>query len=148
MNGISTRYSLRWFLTLCFLFPVVAGGQHFGDRETDFVIRLSPVALPHGITATIVTTNLYPCAGYRLRSYSTWEVDTITIHINGMVRPVPCVQVGEVATGSTFLGDLRDSVYYLRVEYRGETDLHRMTVGHGHARARELGARFTSVRGF
>jgi hypothetical protein len=75
----------------------------FGDRETDFVIRLSPVSASKGITAAIVTTNLYPCAGHRLRAYSTREMGTITVHINGMVRPVPCVQGGEVATGNTYL---------------------------------------------
>ncbi|MDH3251744.1 MAG: hypothetical protein OEM41_03070 [Ignavibacteria bacterium] len=148
MNGIPAPHAPQWFFTFLLLLPLITGRQHLGDRETDFVVRLSSVPSPRGINATIVTTNLYPCAGYRLRSFATREVDTITIHINGMVRPVPCVQVGEVATGNAFLGVLTDSVYYLRVRYRGETDLHRMSVTRRHVAITPLTTRFTRIRGY
>ena len=148
MNGIPNRHSAVWLLTFLFLLPVISAGQHFGDRETDFVITLSPVSTPHGIAATIVTTNLYPCAGYRLRTYVTREMDTITVNLNGMVRPVPCIQGGEAATGNVFLGDLADGVLLLRITYRGETDLHRISIRKNHAKAIDPRARFTRIRGF
>ncbi len=148
MNGIPNRHSSGWLLIVFLLVPAIAAGQHLGGRETGFAVTLSPVSPPHGIAATIVTTNLYPCAGYRLRAYTTLEMDTITVRINGMVRPVPCVQGGDAATGKVFLGDLAEGVYYLRIMYRGETDLHRVSITDNHAKVRTADARFSRVLGF
>jgi hypothetical protein len=148
MIGIPHRHSPGWLLIVFFLIPAFAAGQHFGGRETDFIISLSAVSAPEGIAATIVTTNLYPCAGYRLRAYTTREMDTITVHNNGMVRPVPCVQGGDAATGNTFLGDLADGVYFLRITYRGESDVHRISIRGNHAKIGGSDARLSRVRGF
>ena len=114
-------------MALCVAAPDLMA-QSFGERDTGFKIALSyRTEPPAGIQAEIVTTSTYPCEGYTIRSQVTWDRDTVNINIVNFIRPSPCLQLGGEAQGTAFLGNLRDATYVIRVYYRGDSDLHRVT---------------------
>jgi len=123
--------------------------QSYGERDTDFRVSLSHRSEPPaGLEATIVTTNIYPCEGYTIRSGVTWEKDTISLHLFGFVRPSPCIQSGSEATGTAFVGTIRDSTFFFRITYRGESDLHKVVVRKTRLSVTPIRSAFTELRGF
>ena len=125
-----------------------AASQSYGDRDTDFRITLRYITEPHGIEARIVTTNTYPCEGYGIRSYATWDRDTVNLRIFGLVQPSPCIQSMSEAEGTAFLGDLRDSTYIVKIYYRGDVDMHRVKFSGGRIMIRPVRSDFTRVNGY
>lgn len=129
------------------LCPSILFSQSYGERDTDFRISLLRRSdPPAGLYASIVTTTLYPCEGYIIRSGVSWEKDTISLHLFGLVRPSRCIQGGSEATGSAFLGAIPDSTFYLRVGYRGENNLHQVVVRKGRRVVIPVRSTFTEVK--
>jgi hypothetical protein len=64
------------------------------------------------------------------------------------VQPSPCIQSGDVASGTAYLGDPGPGNYFLRVMYRGEVDMHKVAFVPGEATTRPVRDHFSHVRGF
>jgi hypothetical protein len=112
------------FFWIC---TAMCSAQSMGERDTDFEIGLSlHAAKPVGVVAHFATTKTYPCEGYTLRTQIRWDRDTVSVYVLGLLRPSPCFQTSAEATGTVFLGDLRGSVWFLRVRYREDVDLYRI----------------------
>lgn len=106
--------------------------QSSGERDTDFRISLERShENPNGYLAHVTTTNTYPCAGYTIRSSVRWDGDTVSVHFLGLLRPSPCVQSSDEATGTAFVGDLAGSPLFMRFQYRGDVDLYRLVRSKG-----------------
>ncbi len=138
------------WIIIAFLLSFAGTGtaQTTGSIDTDFDIVLAPVPTGNGILASLETTSLYPCAGYGIRSTVTWENDTISIHIYGMVQPSPCIQSGDAATGTAYLGDPGPGNYILRIFYRDEVDLHKVAFVPGEATTKPVRDHFSRVQGY
>jgi len=109
--------------------PSDSSSQDFGRLDTGFEIFVTKRAeFPPGFEAELVTTETYPCIGYVIRSGVSWRIDTLTIHIGGFVRPSPCVSSMSLATGTTYLGNIGEGMYIFRINYRGQRDLHRVSI--------------------
>lgn len=123
-------------------------GQSYGELDTGFKVALKVrTAQPAGLEASILSTTTYPCAGYTIRGSSWRSRDTIVLAIHGMGRPSPCVPLASEATGTLYLGDVPDGPKILRITYRGEADLHRVSVLHGRVTTSPIRSRFTRVSG-
>jgi hypothetical protein len=134
-------------LTLLLSFFQPSPAQDYGRRDTDFGITVEErTEFPPGLNATIETMEVYPCAGYRIRSGLAWKSDTLTLSIGGFVRPSPCVPLPSTAVGETYLGDIADGIYYFRVEYRGETDLYRIVLKDDAAIITTISSTFTRIQ--
>ena len=84
-----------------------APAQSLGERDTDFDIALErSYEKPDGYLVHVTTTNTYPCAGYSINSIVRWDGDTVSVHFLGLLRPSPCVESSDEATGTVFVGDL------------------------------------------
>ena len=122
--------------------------QSYGELDTSFKIALKiRTAQPAGLEASIVSTTTYPCAGYTIRGSSWSSRDTIILAVHGMGRPSPCVSLPSEATGTLYLGEIRYPTTILRVMYRGQSDLHRLTIAQGRVTAAPIRSRFTRVSG-
>ena len=122
--------------------------QSYGELDTSFKIALKiRTAQPAGLEASIVSTTTYPCAGYTIRGSSWSSRDTIILAVHGMGRPSPCVSLPSEATGTLYLGEIRYPTTILRVMYRGQSDLHRLTIAQGRVTATPIRSRFTRVSG-
>ncbi len=122
--------------------------QSAGERDTGFEIQLSyRTEPPLGVQADLTTTNTYPCEGYSIRSRVKWEKDTVSITILGFVRPSPCMQSSSEATGSAYLGNLIGT-YIIRIYYRDDVDMHRVTLSKKGITSRPLEDTFTELKGF
>jgi len=71
----------------------------YSQGGSGFSIVLHHRSHPHMIVAALSTNATYPCAGYRIRATATHHVDTVTIRIAGLVRPVPCMASFDQASG-------------------------------------------------
>ena len=136
-------------LAIVVWFPSFLLCQSYGERDTGFRISLSrtPEA-PSVLAAALVTTSVYPCEGYQIRSMVTWEKDTISLHILGFTRPTPCIQGGSEATGNASLGSMPDSTFFIRILYRGEIDLHKLGTRKKSLTIAPIRRAFTELRGF
>ena len=124
--------------------PTIAETQSLGERDTGFKIILSQRAeKPKGLQAFITSTNTYPCEGYTIRSQVRWERDTVSIRILGLLRPSPCIQSASEATGSAYLGTLADGLHVIRIYYRGDVDLHKVTISKSQISVAPLRNQFT-----
>jgi len=118
---VLTISSLFWICTS------TCPAQSLGERDTDFEIGLAQsTEKPAGMVAHVTTSKTYPCEGYTLRTQTRWNRDTVSVYILGLLRPSPCYQTSSEATGSVFLGDMKGSVWFLRIRYRGDVDLYKM----------------------
>jgi len=148
--GPCTRFALAISGVLVFTFAAhdLAPAQSYGDRDTGFKVALKRrTAQPAGLEASIVSTTTYPCAGYTIRGSAWSSKDTIVLAIHGLLRPAPCVPLASEAAGTVYLGDLRYPVSVLRITYRGETDLHRISAAGGRVTSTPIRSRFTRVSG-
>jgi hypothetical protein len=119
--------------------------QSYGERDTGFSLVLSPrTEFPSGIVAALRTTATYPCVGYDIRAMVVWTKDTATVMITGLRAPAPCAGGGAEANGTAFLGAIPDTAF-LRIDYRGETDLYRMISAGKRIIASPLRSAFTRV---
>ncbi len=110
--------ALTFFLCACL---------HAQDTDTDIIISVKRSTVePVGLMAAFVTTRIYPCEGYTMRGKVSHERDTITVAIEGLVRPNPCISSG-YAAGSCFIGNKAGGTYILRFMYRGIADLYRLS---------------------
>jgi hypothetical protein len=125
-----------------------AFAQSYGELDTSFKIALKVrTAQPAGLEASIVSTTTYPCAGYSIRGSSWSSRDTIILAVHGMGRPSPCVSLPSEATGTLYLGEIHYPTTILRITYRGQTDLHRLTFAQGRVTTAPIRSRFTRVSG-
>jgi hypothetical protein len=126
----------------------VVSAQDYGRRDTDFEIEVERrTEFPPGYDAHLNSTTIYPCTGYDIRAGFSWMRDTLTIDIGGFRRPSPCIALPASATGSLYVGDIGFGSYVLRIRYRGDEDLHRMTVTDKGVRFRSIRDDFTRLRG-
>jgi hypothetical protein len=122
--------------------------QSYGELDTGFKLALKVrTAQPAGLEASIVSTTTYPCAGYTIRGSAWSSRDTIILAIHGMGRPSPCVPLASEATGTLYLGEPRYPATILRITYRGQTDLHMLSIVKGRVSAAPIRSRFTRVSG-
>ena len=136
------------FLALLLLAVSSAFAQSYGELDTSFKIALKVrTAQPTGLEASIVSTTTYPCAGYTIRGSSWSSRDTLILAVHGMGRPSPCVSLPSEATGTLYLGEIRYPTTILKVTYRGQTDIHRLTIAQGRVTATPIRSRFTRVSG-
>jgi hypothetical protein len=120
--------------------------QDYGRRDTDFKVEIErQKEFPPGYTADMQSTTIYPCTGYDIRAGCSWMRDTLTVDIGGFRRPSPCVALPAAATGSIYLGDIGPGSYVLRIRYRADEDLHRMTVTEKGIRFRIIRSNFTTI---
>jgi hypothetical protein len=121
--------------------------QSSGERDTDFKVVLERrTEKPAGFQANIATTSTYPCEGYSLRIRLRWDKDTISLFLLGLVRPSPCVQSSAEATGTVFIGELKEGVSFVRILYRGDIDLHKVIRSKGRLRTIPIRRTFTDLR--
>jgi len=139
--------------TSCYALAIVlsttAAGysQDYGRRDTDFEIAMvRRTEFPPGYDADMKSTTIYPCTGYDIRAGFSWMRDTLTIDIGGFRRPSPCVTLPAAATGSIYIGDIGPGSFLLRIRYRGDEDIHRMSVTETGIRFRSVRTDFTTVR--
>ena len=124
-----------------------AFAQDYGRRDTDFKITIQTRKdFPPGYDANLESTATYPCTGYDIRTGISWNHDTLTIDIGGFRTPSPCVALPAIATGSVYLGDIGSGTYVFRVRYRGDEDLHRVTIKKGGIKVRSIRNAFTSLQ--
>jgi hypothetical protein len=122
--------------------------QSYGERDTGFKIILKHRSVqPVGLEASIVSTATYPCAGCGIRGSAWASGDTIVLVIHGMVRPSPCVSLPSEAAGTVYLGELPRPTSVLRITYRGDTDLHRISRSGGRVTISPIRSRFTRLSG-
>jgi len=139
------RASILLFMMLAALSTFA---QSYGELDTGFKIALKiRTAQPAGLEASVVSTTTYPCAGYTIRGSSWSSRDTLILAVHGMGRPSPCVSLPSEATGTLYLGEIRYPTTILRVTYRGQSDLHRLTIAQGRVTATPIRSRFTRVSG-
>jgi hypothetical protein len=135
---------IRGAMLILVVFPGAL--QDFGDRDTDFAITVSELEnTPFGFAADLETGATYPCAGYRIRSSVTRQADTLTLWIGGFVRPSPCYPLAGSATGTVYLGTLREGSRIFRIRYRNEEDLYEIWNIHGEVGMTPLQAWFTTI---
>ena len=121
--------------------------QDYGRRDTDFTIGIERrTEFPPGFDAYLTSTKHYPCTGYDIRAGFSWMKDTLTVDIGGFRRPSPCVSLPAPATGSLYIGDIGPGSYVLRIRYRGDEDLHRMTVTPSTMKFKSIRDTFTELR--
>ncbi len=114
--------------------------------DTRFNIVLTESNEPKGVLAAFTTTATYPCEGYQLRTRVVRTDDTLTVYLNGMVRPSPCIQTSSSATGTTYLSDLAHGIYFLQIIYRGESDMYKLIVDNKTFGVITLRSNFTELR--
>lgn len=137
-------YLLGLLLVASMVCPDRSNGQDYGRRDTDFMITLiTRTGFPSGFDALLETKKQYPCTGYRILAGVSWNSDTLTIAIGGLVRPSPCVPMPAEATGSLYLGDIGSGSYILRIRYRSETETHRLHIQHRDVRVESGPSSFT-----
>jgi hypothetical protein len=73
-----------------------------------------------------------------------WTKDTATVMITGLRAPAPCAGGGAEASGTVFLGALPDTTI-LRIDYRGDADLYRLTTAGKRIIVSPLRSAFTRV---
>jgi len=121
-------------------------GQDFGNRDTDFRISIvERTEFPPGLEARIETTTRYSCEGYTIRSQVSWQRDSISITIDGFLRPSPCFSTMSRATGTVYLGSIGDGTYILGIRYRGDEDFYRLILKDGRPAIDTLHATFTGI---
>lgn len=135
-------------LGILLLTPLPMLSQTHGVIDTYFTIVLSPTSEPAGVVANITTTATYPCEGYRIQTRVTQEYDTMTVHIGGLIRPAPCFATSSTATGSAYLGNIEGGTYFLKISYRGKSDLYKFISSANSFRVVPLHVDFTELQGF
>jgi hypothetical protein len=141
-------YAPALFMLLVFVAASPAAAQSSGELDTGFKIALKlRTTQPSGLEASLVSTATYPCTGYTIRGSSWSSGDTVVLAIRGMARPSPCVPLASEATGTLYLGEPRYHNLILRVSYRGQADLHRLSIAQGRVTAAPIRSRFTRVSG-
>ncbi|MEO8167939.1 MAG: hypothetical protein ABI623_06820 [bacterium] len=133
------------YVVLC-VNPVPAHSQSNPPLDTKFNIVLSNSREPAGILASFITTASYPCEGYRLQTRLIQKSDTLTVYINGMIRPTPCIQSSSYAMQETFLGDIPGGEHYLQIVYRGQSDIYKLITGENWAAVISIRSTFTDLR--
>jgi hypothetical protein len=136
-----------WFFVLLIMCTESGLPQSYGDLDTGFRIQIRQSTVAKGHEVTLTTTSTYPCEGYVLRSFLTREQDTLSIHVTGMLRPSPCIQSSSEATGTLLIGQVKPDTSFLRIQYRGETDLHRIINSKKGLRSRPIQSSFTRITG-
>lgn len=120
--------------------------QSLGERDTDFEITLERTyEKPNGYLAHVTTTSMYPCAGYSIRSTVRWDKDTVSIYFLGLLRPSPCIQSSDEATGTVFVGDLTGSNLFIRFQYREDVDLYKLVRVKGRLKPIPIRQTFTTL---
>jgi hypothetical protein len=97
------------------------------------------------LLARLSTDRSLPCAGYRIRTHTTRQRDTLSIHITGLVRPSPCLGGGDGAEGEAALGNLGGGRYVLRITEGDRTDLYRLRVIRGVPELSPITRSFTTI---
>ncbi len=119
-----------------------------GTLDTHFDIVLSyNQAEPSGIVAAITTITSYACEGYLIQTRVLQNLDTVTIHIGGMIRPTPCFTAFSSATGTAFIGNLCNGIRYLKIQSRGENDLYKLSFEQRSVDITRIRSRFTELNG-
>jgi hypothetical protein len=116
-----------------------------GEDTFRFLLTRSEGPTPL-LMAGITSTRSYPCTGYRIRTRTTRERDTLTVHITGMVRPPICLGGSADAEGEASLGNIAAGRYILRFTSGGNSDLYVLTVTRGVPTLRVISNRFTFTR--
>jgi hypothetical protein len=138
--------SLRVFIILAIhAFSLPCAAQSPGDRDTDF--RIALVRQTTGMSANITTTTTYPCAGYELRTQVIWNDDTVNVHILGMMRPFPCIQMFSEASGRASLGSFTKEISFIRFHYRDDIDIYEVTQSKGRLSVIPVQQTFTQISG-
>jgi hypothetical protein len=121
--------------------------QSDGALDTKFVFRLLLFSEGDrlGLSADVTSTSTYPCAGFGIKVQQLTHADTITIHVGGMLRPNPCFQTSEVATGKFFIGPLSMGKYVLKIYYRGVSDVYSLNVERSRFALAPLRTEFTEM---
>lgn len=134
-----------WLSVLSSL-PFFGFSQTNAPLDTRFNIVLTESTGPKGVLADFRTTATYPCEGYRLQTRLARTSDTLTVFVNGLIRPSPCIQSSSNATGTAFLGDISAGISYLQVTYRGESDVYKIIAGEKWFAVIALRFNFTELR--
>lgn len=137
--------SLIWLCVLSLL-PFFGLSQTNAPLDTRFNIVLTENTEPKGVLAAFTTTATYPCEGYRLQTRFVRAADTLTVFVNGLIRPSPCIQTSSSATGSAYLGNIPPGICYLRIVYRGESDAYKIIAGDKWFGVISLRSNFTELR--
>ncbi len=138
----------RIVFTLLLLNPFHVIAQSLGERDTGFKIVLERrTEKPMGYQAHITTTSTYPCEGYSLKTRVRWYNDTVNVYVLGLLRPSPCIQSSAEASGSVFMGELKEGTSFIRIEYRGDVDLHKVIRSKSRVATRSIRATFTELKG-
>lgn len=134
-------------LSVLLFTPLLTLSQSHDARDTNFIIALSHNdAEPGGIVAEITTTATYPCEGYRIQTRLTQNMDTLTVHIGGLIRPSPCFHTSGNAETKILLGNFHSEIL-LRISYRGESDMYKITIDNNTFIILPMKKEFTEVRG-
>jgi hypothetical protein len=129
----------------------IAPGQvsPHGDMKTRFMLSATTVAGSEtaGLLVEVRTTRKYPCAGSTLKLTTSHSNDTISVHVEGVERPNPCLQVESEAVGKSFIGSLLPGEYVLRVLDRASTDFYRVVIDNSGFVLKPKEGTFTSIDG-
>ncbi len=126
--------------------PPDASGQSLGELDTGYKIQLLWTEEPHGLGASIMSTTLYPCVGYTIRSSVERSHDTLQIYIAGLLSPTPCLQDMNEATGTCYLGNIEGGSYFVAISYRGRRDLYRLRIEDRELIVHPVQTTFTTVQ--
>ena len=133
-------------LAILFFLPLCGLSQTSPPLDTRFNIVLTQSSEPEGVLATLTTTATYPCEGYQLKTRVVRLDDTLTVYVNGLIRPTPCFQTSSNATGTVYLEGISRGVYFLRISYRGESDIYKLIVDDKSFGVISLRSDFTELR--
>lgn len=97
------------------------------------------------LLARMWTDRTLPCAGYRIRTHTTRQRDTLSVHITGLVRPSPCLGGGDGAEGAASLGNLGGGRYVLRITEGNRTDLYHLRITRGVPEVGTIARSFTTI---
>ncbi len=131
-------------------FDIVSGQvSSYGDMKTQFTLSTTTFARRETaeLFVKVKTTRKYPCAGSRVKVTPLRSSDTITLRIEGVVRPNPCLQVESEATGMSFIGALLPGEYVIRVLYRGSTDFYQAVIDDSVVVLKPREGTFTTIDG-
>jgi hypothetical protein len=133
-------------LSILSSFPLLAFPQTNAPIDTWFNVVLTKNTEPKGVLAACATAATDPCEGYRLQTRLTRSGDTLIVFINGLIRPAPCIQSSNNATGDVFLGDISPGTHHLRITYRGQSDMYEIIAGDKWFGVIALRSDFTELR--
>lgn len=120
------------------------------ELDTRFVFKLAHYVEDGklGLAADVVSTSLYPCEGFGIRFRQYQSGDTITVAIGGLVRPNPCFQTSSEAESKVFIGPLFPGQAFLRISYRGKSDLYELRLTARGFALRRIRSEFTEMHSY